>query len=522
MSSEKIPHKERIDIQQMVSDAFDKNRPRISCVECGREGRVTKDAKIPLLRFKCACKKISYTWADMGRLLDLQFDYSYCTNGNKNGFILNSNASNVPESAKNIENSSFATTITLEHFENLDNSGFNEIDEFVLESAPCLSPIITPNQSTEDPNIDMMRLCSNDYNPDSEKESCSSNVNSLEMRIAKLEVDVKEMREVLFRIVDLNGDIQKAFEKIEEKIQKVSEDVSVISKNSTCDINKKNTIHHNEKEQKNIKKTVILKNNINNNKEITNEQYKNQENQKNTDNNENIEKTQKKYFNNYSSDERRQMENARELVTRKRVPNIILRDKNKAYSLRNLTRVYVKGLNIRNNTNPDGLTVSELKQQLFIMRFQLSRIVNISPAGPFYTEFLIFEEYLPSFKTKCISLNFDIDENYDPSTPFNPSASDEIKERIKSKFIARVKNIIDNTSRIEVKDYYTNWLSKYSEDDCLDEKSAQTITEETNSKKRCSEQSITGFSPLKKSPKNKMENEEVGSEDFASPTPSSQ
>jgi hypothetical protein len=140
------------------------------------------------------------------------------------------------------------------------------------------------------------------------------------------------------------------------------------------------------------------------------------------------------------------------------------------------------------NTNKEGLKISDLKNQLFKMRFQLSRIVNISPAGPFYTEFLLYKEYLESFKNKCSMLGIACDGDYDPSVPFNPAASQEIRTRIRDRFINRITKTIERTQRAEVREYYCQWLEQARSQES--DASAPT--------KRPLEIHPTGMSPLTK------------------------
>ena len=123
------------------------------------------------------------------------------------------------------------------------------------------------------------------------------------------------------------------------------------------------------------------------------------------------------------------------------------------------SRIYVKGLNILNKKNTDGMRITELKNELFERRFKLSKILNISYAGSEYTEFLILEDYSRGFKKKCDELDLEYNEDFDPSLPRMINATEELKDMILSNFIARITRIIEQTAKNVVRNYFTDWLN---------------------------------------------------------------
>ena len=544
-----LPHKERLDLQWLILEEFEKKRAFIRCEECKQTGKVTKDAKPPKLRFKCKCKRVSYTWADMGRLLGLDFEYTYCTDPNKSGFSMTlANDTIINDMSTNIIGVSSQNCSRYISADELSDSD-------ILQNAMTIykAPKENFNDTIDNGNfIDDLSDCEEYKEYWESKNKCQHEIN-INVRVSNIEREIAELKEMMQKIINLQGDFQNSVKNISSRISRMDDSLKSIqaSNNSNNNIN---TFEFTS----NLNLPDTSKNNNINYKKIMNN---NKENEKNISDNNNMEKTKKKIKKNHNNDnnstnikspgessdgelsnnegnyiskiqtfnhlDNKEAKEAIKKITLKRIPIHILKNRNEAIpDGKNLVRIYVRGLNILTNTNTEGLRISELKDELFKLRFQLSRIVNISPAGPLYTEFLIFKEYLPSFKSKCESLNLLFDEDYDPSKPFNPSASEEIKTRIKDRLITRINNTIERTKRIEVKDYFTNWLSKINDFKNITIDNSTIDNNKLNlNEKRYLEEHKTGLSPVKKIIKKIESNvtlEEVGSDIEAVPTSSSQ
>jgi hypothetical protein len=165
-------------------------------------------------------------------------------------------------------------------------------------------------------------------------------------------------------------------------------------------------------------------------------------------------------------------------------------DKNAAIeSADNLKRIYVRGLNIKTNTNVEGLPISVLKSHLFRLRFRLSKIVNIAPSGGDFTEFIIHHDYENGFLEKCKACHLRTDLDYNPALPINPDATAEMREQIRKNFVARLRRSIERSDRAIVKEYYSRWLELEGCKEVITDANAGLTTDTSDSQAKSTQQS---------------------------------
>ena len=113
-------------------------------------------------------------------------------------------------------------------------------------------------------------------------------------------------------------------------------------------------------------------------------------------------------------------------------------------------RVYV--------TNLPRLPLSQLKKHLFNLRFQLSKILNISYVGKSIVEFLIMEDYMPSMMGLLRRLQFPVLDRYHPGAVQDSAASESTKASVKDAFVTRLARLSQESNKEVVRDFFRGWL----------------------------------------------------------------
>ncbi|OMJ08771.1 hypothetical protein AYI69_g10942, partial [Smittium culicis] len=118
-----------------------------------------------------------------------------------------------------------------------------------------------------------------------------------------------------------------------------------------------------------------------------------------------------------------------------------------------LARIYVQGIARQ--------PIKDVKECLFNMHFQLTKIYNMDFIGKRMLEFTVSEEYAPAFCARVKAFEFlKLMPKVKPDVPMDKSANDEVKAACKSAYIARLKKSIENSKKPEMVQFMTELLAE--------------------------------------------------------------
>ncbi|OMJ18112.1 hypothetical protein AYI70_g5547 [Smittium culicis] len=118
-----------------------------------------------------------------------------------------------------------------------------------------------------------------------------------------------------------------------------------------------------------------------------------------------------------------------------------------------LARIYVQGIARQ--------PVKDVKECLFNMRFQLTRIHNMDFIGKRMLEFTVSEEYAPAFCARVKTFEFlKLMPKVKPDVPMDKSANDDVKAACKAAYIARLNKSIENSKKPEMVQFMIELLAE--------------------------------------------------------------
>jgi len=119
-----------------------------------------------------------------------------------------------------------------------------------------------------------------------------------------------------------------------------------------------------------------------------------------------------------------------------------------------LVKVYVRGIG--------RMPIRDVRKCLKDLRFQTSRILNVSFLGTMTVEFCITGDYIRGFQKRIETLGasagWKVLSAFDAASVADPQADETTKKRVQAAFVQRIHGIIQSTSRPAVKAHYETWL----------------------------------------------------------------